>query len=80
MTVFLLLLADFTKLLPHWNMEHVGVCMQVLMFPETRGSRVSSGYEWPDHGCWERNLGPLQEQTFLLTTELFLKSLHLSSL
>jgi hypothetical protein len=35
------------------------------------GSGVVGGYETP-HGCWELNLGPLQEKEIFFTTKLSL--------
>lgn len=35
----------------------------------TPGARVTDGCEPPPYGCWEPNLGPLQEQQMLLTAE-----------
>ena len=46
---------------------HAGICVgQKRASPETR---VSDGCELP-RGCWESNLGPLQEQYVLFIVEL----------
>lgn len=40
------------------------------------GAPVTGSHVWSTHGgCWEWNLGPLQEQQVLLTTEAFLQLL-----
>ena len=41
-------------------------------FVRSPGARVTDSYELPC-GCWELNLGPLEEQPVLLTTEPFLQ-------
>jgi len=43
-------------------------CWHVLLFECIGSSGVTDSYELPC-GCWELNLGPLEEQPVLLTTE-----------
>ena len=52
---------------------YVDVLYLCLVAPETRKTGAIYGYE-PPHGCWESNLGLLEEQLVLLTIEVYLQT------
>lgn len=48
-------------------------CLQRLEQTDLLGTGVTDGCKSPN-GCWKQNLGPLEEQTALLTAESSLQS------